>query len=207
MITKKFIFIALIAHVVVLSATFKARCIPFSSTIKGAMKSKVYDLIDTSQKSLLVSMFTFTDNEAARKLALAKARGVKVQVIMDQSSSGTKYLIKNILEQCNVPTYIFKKSNAINHNKYMIVDGKKVWVSSMNWTDAAYHRNCETGVLLYSRAIASYYAIDFMQTATDIKRLKLYEIDERKKISKALAYERKKHQKALAELKDFKKKK
>ncbi|MFA5999328.1 MAG: phospholipase D-like domain-containing protein [Candidatus Babeliales bacterium] len=203
---KKIMFLlALLFDITVLSMPFKARCAPFSSAQKNLMKETVFDLIDNAKKSLLVSMFTFTDKQAARKLSLAKARGVRVRVVMDHASSSKKYFIKDILEEFDIPTSVYKKSDAINHNKYVVVDDNKVWMSSMNWTDAAYHRNCESGILLYSRAIASFYEKDFKHTETLIKHQYKNEIAERKKFLKEMAAERKKHKDALAKIKSSKK--
>ncbi|MCX5923872.1 MAG: phospholipase D-like domain-containing protein [Candidatus Dependentiae bacterium] len=204
---KNFIFLAVISHVATLPAMFKARCSPFSSAQKNEMREAVYDLIDGAKKSLLVSMFTFTDKQAARKLSLAKARGVDVRVIIDHVSSGKKYLIKDMLEEFEVSILVFNKSNAMNHNKYVVADNDKTWISSMNWTDSAYHKNCESGVLLYSKAVASFYANDFKHTQKLIKNQREHENNERKECLRLLSIERKKYKEALIEINKSKKNK
>ena len=44
------------------------------------------------------------------------------------------------------------------HNKLIVVDRKKVLLSSQNWSDSAVTRNREAGLLLESPDLARYYA-------------------------------------------------
>jgi phosphatidylserine/phosphatidylglycerophosphate/cardiolipin synthase-like enzyme len=174
-------------------AMYRARCIPFSSMDRVAMKQKFYDLLDNSKATLLVSIFTFVDKEVARKLALARARGVKVKVVMDNSSVRGLYGIKDLLEEFDVPTLIYKSSDSINHNKYVIADGEKSWISSMNFTKPAYTKNRESAVLVDSRAVARFYTKDFKETCKAIVLQNEKERVKKAKFEKDLAMERKKH--------------
>ncbi|OGB85930.1 hypothetical protein A3J41_01835 [candidate division TM6 bacterium RIFCSPHIGHO2_12_FULL_38_8] len=142
-----FIILIQVSTVLCMYRAYRARVMPFASVQKGAMKEVFYDLIDQAKTSLLVSVFTFADKEVARKLALAKARGVKVKVIMDSSSDRGSYSVKELLEEFDVPTLVYKASEGINHNKYVIADGNKSWISSMNFTNPAYSKNRESAVL------------------------------------------------------------
>jgi len=44
------------------------------------------------------------------------------------------------------------------HNKLIVVDEQSVLVSSQNWSDSAVSKNREAGLLIYSPALAAYYA-------------------------------------------------
>jgi len=193
----KRLFLVMALQVVALPAMYKVGCKPFSSIQKGFMKETVYGLIDKSHKALLVAMFMFTDKEAARKLALARARGVQVEVIMDNVSVRGNCSINEFLKKFHVPVFVYKSSDGIHHNKYMVVDNNKVWISSMNWTNAAFHKNSESGVLICSKPIAMFYRKDFKHTTSIIKRQQEKDLESKKKFLKALVVERKKHQASL----------
>mgnify|MGYP003402295058 CR=1 FL=1 len=175
----------------------QARCTPYASLHRKEMQSAFYQLIDTARKSLLVSIYTIVDKEVARKLALAKARGVKVSVIMDNSSDRKGYGIKELLEEFDVPTLTYKGSCSINHNKYVIADGKKSWISSMNFTKPAYAKNRESAVLVCSPGIAHFFTKDFQETRKIIQEQERKENLKRKKFEEELNLERKKHQERM----------
>ncbi len=119
MVFKKQIFFGIILLQYVFTfSMYHAYCTPFASLQRKEMKAVFYNLIDTSKNSLLVSIFTIVDKEVARKLALAKARGVRVKVVMDAASDRHGYGIRELLEEFKVPTLVYKTSCGINHNKY-----------------------------------------------------------------------------------------
>jgi hypothetical protein len=53
--------------------------------------------------------------------------------------------------------YVRGDSLRILHNKGMIVDGKKVLISSINWTENSLKNNRECAVLVESPEVASFY--------------------------------------------------
>jgi len=197
MLKRVLFFVVVFLHSAFIFSMYRARCTPFASLQRKEMKESFYHMIDSATISLCASIFTFLDKEAARKLALAQARGVKVQVIMDGSSDRGAYGIRKFLEKFNVPISVYSASNSINHNKYLIVDGKKSWISSMNFTNPAYDRNRESAVLIYSRSIAKFYKKDFQETYKLIQEQAKKEQLKKIKFEKDLALERKKHEERM----------
>ncbi|MBP6892225.1 phospholipase D family protein [Candidatus Babeliales bacterium] len=194
---KQIIFgIILLQHVYTFSM-YRANCTPFASVQRKKMKSVFYGLIDTAKVSIFVSIFTIVDKEVARKLALAKARGVKVKVIMDAASDRNGYGIKELLEEFKIPTLIYKTSCGINHNKYLIVDDKKSWISSMNFTNPAYDKNRESAVLIYSQPVATFFKTDFQEICKKIQEQVRLERLNKRKIEEELALEKQKHQERM----------
>lgn len=203
---KKLLMFFMAMYAITSSAMYKAHCTPFSSSQKELMKTTVYGLIDNAKTSLLVAMFMFTDKEAARKLSLAKARGVHVRVIMDKISLTGKYPMNEFLKEFNVPTLMYSASDSIHHNKYIVVDNYQVWMSSMNWTYAAFHKNGESGVLIKSPEIAQFYTQDFKRIESSIQDLHKKELETKRNFLKDLAMEREKHRKVLQNWKNTKQK-
>lgn len=194
---KQIFFVTFLLQHVFTFSMYRAYCKPFASLHRKEMKAAFYNLIDTAKVSILVSIFTMVDKEVARKLALAKARGVKVKVIMDAASDRNGYGIKELLEEFKIPTLIYKTSCGINHNKYLIIDGNKSWVSSMNFTNPAYDKNRESAILVCSQPIANYFKKDFQETSKKIQEQMKLEQLKRKNFEKELALERKKHQERM----------
>jgi phosphatidylserine/phosphatidylglycerophosphate/cardiolipin synthase-like enzyme len=75
----------------------------------------------------------------------AKNRGVKIRVVMDKDQSSNRnsklqYFLNNGLET--------KLESRTMHNKYAIIDGKKLITGSYNWTAAAEKNNFENIVIV-----------------------------------------------------------
>lgn len=192
---QKILFFILFMQMNVVVSMYRARCTPFSSLVcRTDMKDKLYKMIDEARKSLKVSIFTFVDIEAVRRLALAQTRGVKVEVIMDGASDRNIYGVKETLEEFNVPIWVYKAKQGINHNKYIIADGHKSWISSMNFTKPAYSQNLESAILVYNASIANFFTNDFQATRELIDKQKDQERQKKAMFRRHLAAEREKHE-------------
>ena len=176
----------------------RVTCVPYASGQKGLLKEALYDMVDRAKESILLSIFTFRDIEFARRLALAHARGIKVRVVMDASSGSELYGVKTFLEKLKVPVLVYKAHDSINHNKYLIVDSKRTWIGSMNFTRQAYERNRESAIVIFSNQVANFYAKDFENTEQVIKN----QISKDRK--KKLEFERKFIQERAKHLQAFK---
>ncbi|MFX0067718.1 MAG: phosphatidylserine/phosphatidylglycerophosphate/cardiolipin synthase family protein [Candidatus Hodarchaeota archaeon] len=100
------------------------------------------------------------DDYFLEELIAAAGRGVTVRVIIDGESSGmtdvANYLISNgVAVAFDNDTYF--DIPLWTHNKGVIVDGKIVLVSSINWSHESVNENREAGVIIYSQNIATYF--------------------------------------------------
>lgn len=111
--------------------------------------NKILSLIDNAKKTIQVAMYTFTRFDFAEALVKAKKRGVKVEVILDRSSSvGSSKKIANFLKRNKIDLYI-NKEIGLNHHKFLLVDKKVLVNGSANWTKAAFNQNYDCFVILY----------------------------------------------------------
>jgi phosphatidylserine/phosphatidylglycerophosphate/cardiolipin synthase-like enzyme len=122
---------------------------------RGAAQA-IVQVIDGSQRQVLVQAYSFTHNAIAQALARAKQRGVDVKVLMDEKSdNGNRYVI-GVLSGANVVMREDGK-HAIAHNKVMVIDDEIVVTGSFNFTNAAEQRNAENFLILKSRDLAAQY--------------------------------------------------
>lgn len=91
-------------------------------------------------------------------LIQAKNRGVNIRIVTDSD------YITNMFTQQLISAGIAVKGDnrsALMHNKYIILDGQKVWMGSTNTTDTCNANNYNNTVLWKSSSLASIYKTDF----------------------------------------------
>ncbi|VVB57192.1 Cardiolipin synthase A [uncultured archaeon] len=143
-----------------------AGAIPFLSSMSGASCNLVRPLfspgsggdivsmIRSARTSIDVEMYVFTDENLARELAAASARGVKVRVILEpRVSSNNLNAIAAGLQDGGVEVRWASLRYQLTHTKMMIVDGKEALVGSINFSGAAQNKNREVGVELQGPAL------------------------------------------------------
>ena len=99
-------------------------------------------------------------NPFLKKLIERNESGVSVKIILNCNPS---YISTTAM---NKETYEFLKSKGIEvklqsnlniHNKGLIIDGRKVLISSINWGENSVRRNREIGVIIENGEIANYF--------------------------------------------------
>lgn len=98
-----------------------------------------------------------------KEIIEAKKRGVKVEVILNQSDSeySSHATVENLkiaryLTSHNIPVY-FSPFGVTTHSKMLIIDSNFTIIGSANWTYSAMVRNNETSVIIESPELARYY--------------------------------------------------
>src|SRR5215510_14656570 len=117
----------------------------------------VIEALDAARTSVRVQAYSFTSAPIAKALALAHARGVDVQVILDRRETGAKYSSADFLVHAGIATLI-DGAHAIAHNKVIVVDGDTVITGSFNFTTAAERKNAENLLVTHATALAARYA-------------------------------------------------
>lgn len=120
-----------------------------------ALKKLSADLAN-AQKSIHVAIYSFTHKTLAKSLKKAAKQGVEITIIFDEASNTPKSYsrIGDLAKIRSIRTYTLKgipnKKRGYwgkMHMKLAIIDGKKVYFGSANWSNSAFSRNYE---LLYS---------------------------------------------------------
>ncbi|MDD3725861.1 MAG: phospholipase D-like domain-containing protein [Candidatus Ratteibacteria bacterium] len=109
-----------------------------------------------------------------KEMIEAKKRGVKVEIILNQSddkTSSSHETVENLktaryLSNYNIPVY-FSPSGITTHSKLLVIDGRFVVIGSTNWSYSAMAKNNETSVIIDSPKLAQYYIRYFEEIKKD----------------------------------------
>ena len=139
---------------------------PFVPTAQASLASAftpgqalplVLDTIRSARSTIFVAAYSFTSKPIAAELRDASRRGVKVFVLADATEASKGYSAVRFLANERVPVRINARY-AIQHNKFMVIDGTTVQTGSFNYTSAAAERNAENVVVVRNApAIAAQY--------------------------------------------------
>jgi phospholipase D len=117
----------------------------------------VVEAIKKAQRLVQVQAYSFTSLPIADALIAAKARGVRVEVLMDKGQLKEPYSQLRHLKEAGIPV-AFDTVSGLAHNKVMILDNRYVLTGSFNWTKAAQTRNAENILFIDDPEMAALYA-------------------------------------------------
>jgi phosphatidylserine/phosphatidylglycerophosphate/cardiolipin synthase-like enzyme len=119
--------------------------------------------INVAQATLDIQIPYFTSigdsgavDQVVDAILAAKARGVTVRVITEEEKDFVE--IAEILVEHNIPI-VWQDTRWFTalHNKGIIVDGRIVLISSINYSDGSISDNREAGVIIENDAVAQWY--------------------------------------------------
>jgi phosphatidylserine/phosphatidylglycerophosphate/cardiolipin synthase-like enzyme len=116
----------------------------------GTCTEAVVHALNNAKRTIRVPADSLTSAPMAKALLEAHARGVQVQVILDQSQRTEKYSSADFLANQGVPTKI-DAAHAISHN----IDAETVSTGSFNVTKAAQEKNAENVLIIRDQALAA----------------------------------------------------
>lgn len=117
-------------------------------------------LIDDARQSLLVCVFTLTDNSLASRLLKAHARGVRVRIITDDEKALNAGSDIYRLIQAGLPVRTDKSPEHMHH-KFAVFDQRLLVTGSYNWTRGAAQRNQENIVLTDDERLVAPFRDEF----------------------------------------------
>jgi phosphatidylserine/phosphatidylglycerophosphate/cardiolipin synthase-like enzyme len=94
------------------------------------------DALDGAKTSINIRMFLFTDPDMVRAVKAARARGVKVRVMLNpqrRDGSADNEETRNALADSSVEVRDSSPAFAMTHQKSMVIDGEVGYVESLNW--------------------------------------------------------------------------
>lgn len=119
--------------------------------------------INAAQATLDIQIPYFTSigdagavDQVVDAILAAKARGVTVRVISEEEKDWLE--IEEILQDHAIPI-VWQDTRwfTANHNKGIIVDGRIVLISSINYSDGSITENREAGVIIENEDVAQWY--------------------------------------------------
>ncbi|MCC7552517.1 DUF1669 domain-containing protein [Candidatus Micrarchaeota archaeon] len=109
-------------------------------------EARILDIINNAQKSIDVEMYVFSSNSLRQALIDANNGGVKVRVILEQEIESNEDCFYNLISN-EIDVKWAPRKFSRTHSKFMIIDGKKVFVGSTNFSYSAITSNREAAVL------------------------------------------------------------
>jgi len=152
---------ALLAYIAFLPAPPCAGCnAAVSFVFSPGAEGEVVSFIRSAQESVDVEMYVFTSDVVARELGGAAKRGVRVRVLMEpRVTDSRKQRMFDTLAAlgCEVRWASFEYK--LTHSKFMLVDGKRALVGSINFSESALNYNRETAVEIEGEKVAELAAV------------------------------------------------
>lgn len=100
------------------------------------IEQAIIDNLSEAKRYVHLSLYGITNGRLADKLLELHDRGVEVVVCLDRLQSMGKHDLNSDLAEGGIRVVI-KKSGALEHNKFVIIDGERVLMGSWNWSESA----------------------------------------------------------------------
>jgi phosphatidylserine/phosphatidylglycerophosphate/cardiolipin synthase-like enzyme len=111
---------------------------------------KLIETLNQAKNKITVAMFTLTHAEIAEALTQAQRRGVAVTIAVDYyTARGASKKALRTLEKEGIKI-LLSQGKELLHHKWAIVDEQTLIMGSANWTKAAFTKNHDFLLFLYS---------------------------------------------------------
>ncbi|HOK40410.1 MAG TPA: phospholipase D-like domain-containing protein [bacterium] len=131
---------------------------PFTQTPAYKVDQKLYEFLSTAESSIKIAIYQF-DLTNIRDLLknLQNDSGISIEIVYDPSMTNDNFLTPYF------PNLVSYTGSDLMHHKFAIVDGKKVWTGSFNWSYNATNENNENAVIIENEDVANNYRDIFEQ--------------------------------------------
>ncbi|WP_342262088.1 phospholipase D-like domain-containing protein [Alphaproteobacteria bacterium endosymbiont of Tiliacea citrago] len=119
---------------------------------------RIVEHILSAKKEILVQAYSFTSKPIIDALISKRKEGVKIIIILDKSQEKSVFALKVYSSEIQV---LIDKMPGIAHNKIIIIDRKKIFTGSFNFSKAAQFSNAENSLLIYDAKTVKKYLENF----------------------------------------------
>jgi phosphatidylserine/phosphatidylglycerophosphate/cardiolipin synthase-like enzyme len=128
----------------------------------GGATALVVKAIRAAKHDIKMAAYSFTSRPIADALADAHRTGVDVEIVIDHDQlRKDEHSAVGWMAAQNIPVRV-DIVHALQHDKYMVIDGKTVETGSFNYTFAAEQHNSENVIVLWDAPkLAAAYAADW----------------------------------------------
>ena len=124
-------------------------------------EKKLIRYLKKAQKTLIVAVFTLTNDDLANEVRKANQRGVNVRIISDDDlmkMQGSD--VMNMYKE-GIEVRVDLDPRAQMHHKFCVIDGYLLVTGSFNWTKQAVNKNQENLVVMDDPELAELYTKEF----------------------------------------------
>lgn len=133
-------------------------------------ESEVVSFIRSAQKTVDIEMYVFTSDAVVQEISDAEKRGVNVRIILEpRVEDSRKDKIVEILRGVGAEVRWASFAYKLTHSKFVIVDGKKALLGSINFSKSALTANREADVEIEGdkvKELASLFEEDWKESTT-----------------------------------------
>lgn len=116
----------------------------------GGATDLIVKAIRSAHKDIHVAAYSFTSRPIADALIAVHRAGVAVEVVFDHEEvERRRHSLAADLAAAGVPVRV-DIVHELQHDKYMVIDGRNVETGSFNFTYAAEHHNSENVMVLWN---------------------------------------------------------
>jgi len=126
----------------------------------GGCAAAICREIDAAKSTIDIIAYELTNPEFAVPIAAANRRGVTVRIILDRAQERTPEAYGQKMERLGIGV-MTDRTEKLQHNKYVIIDGSIVLTGSYNWSLNAENNNAENLLVIRDTATATAFAKDF----------------------------------------------
>src|SRR5579864_6473043 len=126
-------------------------------TSQESVETEMVRLIEQAHSSIDLALYEFRSANLADAVRRAKARGVRVRVVLD-SSRREQDLVAGEVRWLGGK---HEGGRGIMHHKFVLFDQDRVVTGSFNWTPGAEHANYENALLIDDANTVQAYAGEF----------------------------------------------
>lgn len=136
------------------------------------VEGRIIAALASAEHSIQVAMFVLTNDQIGAELIAARARGVRVEVLLDQVQAGSTFGLRDQLCDADVTVRV-EDWTGLLHDKYAVVDAGTasdplIITGSTNWTASAVGANDENMLIVHSPPLADAYAQEFARLQAPI---------------------------------------
>jgi len=124
----------------------------------GGLDEELVSAIGEAKRSILVAAYDFDLENVAQALIAARERGVAVRMVTDTDNADEGAI--EMLKKAGIPV-VEDGRGAIMHDKFVVIDGKEVWMGSWNLTTNGTYRNNNSCIVIASPSLAENYTAEF----------------------------------------------
>ncbi len=138
------------------------------------IREQILTDLGNAKQVIWICMYLFTDYKIATKVLEKYQEGLSVELILQEDEKNRREELQTRFWN-KIPSILwwYPKTKGIHHQKFCIIDGKRVWHGSFNFTFSAATKNKENFTSDDNPEIVGQFADEF-------KKIKLYIQEERR---------------------------
>ncbi len=136
---------------------------PLAGGAVAGAEMELIRAVELANTSVDMAIYNISLENLANALIDAHRRGVTVRLVMESEAMDRR--VPRMLRQAGIPI-TGDQREGLMHNKFTVIDGSEVFVSSMNYTASSFYNDFNNLVRIRDREMAWNYTVNFEEMFT-----------------------------------------